>query len=283
MSENKCELIADYEESHSIPYGERVTEYDENLKRNVFRIDVDSSMINERYIAASEAKNGKNMPDGNAITVVTAKSIGHNIFDYAKFSPKNEDNFLREFYEIETSEKKIGVSIGNSEYYLIHKREDSAYAMLNLDLSCDMRTLEKLDNTRTRWFKQLCEFERIRIKKDIDDIIAKGERTSKQERFDFKKEISKRMTTNNKFFFEERMESYDFRQVDLSNSFFFNCILDGSNFSGVNLQNATFINCSLTDCMFEGAFLNNCKSYNGGTLLNIEDWTRTIVGKSYGR
>ena len=278
LKEEMCELIADYENSKSISEEERCTEYDEILGIYVFKMEISRGKINERYSEAKEAKEGKYVSNGKKITAIFCITLGHNVTDTASYSLREEDILIQNFLNRISPEKKIGVKIGDEKYYLLRKEENKATELLTLPFHVDTRYLERLDEIRSRWLKKVLEIERTRTKQQIEEIIQAGVKTvSKQPKFDYYKEINRRMKVNKKVFMEERMEGYDFREVDLSGAFFLNCSIVNSNFSGANLENALFVHCEMKDCMFYGAMLNNCRVYYGGTMLNLEDKTRKMV------
>lgn len=278
IKEDMCELIASYENSKGIPEEERCTEYEESLGCYILKMNVSRGKINERYSEAKEAREGKYVADGKKLTAILCITLGHNVTDTESYPLQNEDILIQNFFTTVSTQKRIGVKFGEQKHYLLRKEENKAVELMALPLDMDKRYLERLDDIRSRWLKKVLEMERIQVKKQIDELIQAGVKTaSKQPKFDYGKEINRRMKINKKVFIEERMEGYDFREVDLSGAFFFNCSIANSNFSGANLENALFIHCEMKDCMFYGAMLNNCRIYYGGTLLNLEDKTRKII------
>ena len=109
-------------------------------------------------------------------------------------------------------------------------------------------------------------------------MMRAGERTSKKQAdFNYVKEVTRRMKINKKLFVEERMEGYDFREIDLSDAIFISCVLSNSNFCGCNMENALFVNCTMNDCMYYGAMVNNCRAIYGGTMLYLSERTRENI------
>lgn len=273
-----CEVIAGYENAKCIPEEERCTEYSTEFGFYVLKMDVGRGKINERYSEAKEAKEGKYTADGKKLTAVFRVNIGHNITDTESYPLQNEEQMICNFIAKDCREKIIGIKFGNETHYLIRQEEGHPLELVSLPLDIDRRYLERLDDTRGRWFKRILELEREQVRAKIDEVIRAGEKTAgKQPKFDYIKEIGRRMKVNRKVFVEERMEGYDFREADLSDALFIGCSITNSNFSGVNLENALFINCEMKNCMFYGAMLNNCRAYFGGTVLNLEDKTRKII------
>lgn len=278
INEDRCELIANYENSKGIPEEERCTEYEENLGCYILKMNVSHGKINERYSEAKEAREGKYVADGKKLTAIFCMTLGHNITDIESYPLQNEDALIQNFFIRLSVEKRIGVKFGDQQYYLLRKEENKPVELMALPLEVDKRYLERLDDIRSRWLKKVLELERVQVKKQIDELLQEGTKTaSKQPKFDYGKEINRRMKVNKKVFLEERMEGYDFREMDLSGAFFFNCSIGNSNFSGANLENVVFIHCEMKNCIFSGAMLNNCRAYYGGTVLNLEDKTRKIL------
>lgn len=278
MKTDICKIIADYENLKGMPDSERVTEYCEDLNFYVFKMEVSRGKINERYSEAIEAKEGKYLADGKRITAVFRITLGHNVTDMQSYPLHDEEVMIQDFLKRKTSEKCLGIKFGEELHLLVRKEENQPLELIALPLDIDKRSLERLDDIRCRWYRRLLEYEREQYKEEIEKIIQAGERTgSRQAKFDYAKEINRRMKTNKKVFIEERMEGYDFRETDLSDAIFITCSLSNSNFSGCNLENAIFINCEMNNCMYYGAMLNNCRTYYGGTVLNINDKSRKIV------
>ena len=278
MKEDMCGIIADYENAKNIPEVNRCTEYSEELGIYVLKFNVSHGLLNERYTEAKEAKDGKYVADGNKLVAVLHVNLGHNAYDKESYPLQDENIMIKTFLEKKCPEKMIGIKFGTDQHFLVRKQENMPPELIALPLDIEKRYLERLDDIRSRWFKKLLELERMQTKEQIDKIIQDGERTAaKQPRFDFSKEINRRMKTNKKVFMEERMEGYDFRGLELSGAFFLNCSLTNSNFSGCNLENALFVNCEMKDCMYYGAMLNNCRAYYGGTVLYMEDKSRKII------
>ena len=278
MNDSMCEIIAAYENRKNLPDEDRCTEYCEDLGFYVLKMDISHAKINERYTGAKEALDGKYFADGRKLVAVLHINLGHNAIDKESYPLSDEDVMIGKFLSKKCPVKMIGIKLGEEACFLIRKQENSAPELLALPMEFDKRYLERLDEIRCRWFSKLCEIERVEIRKEIDELIGEGAITQgKQPKFDYAKEICKRMKTNKKIFIEERMEGYDFREIDLSGALFINCSLTRSNFCGVNLENTVFVNCELKDSLFLGAMLNNCRAYYGGSVINLEDKSRRIV------
>lgn len=277
--ENRCTVIAEYENAMNIPEAERCTEYIEQFGMYMFKVDMSSGKINERYAAAKASLEGRVLADGKKLTAVFRKTITGNIQDSAKYSLNQEDDMLEEFLLTDVTEKKLGVCIGEEEYLLIRqgKEKNAPPELLSLPFELqDIRQIARLDEIRSRWQKKLVA---MNYKKHAMDLKAAVEaegcrRERKQAEFNYAKEIRNRMKVCDKVFAEERMEGYDFRDVDLQNAIFIHCQLANSNFAHCNLQNAFFFQCDLRDCEWYGAFLNGCTAYYGGELVRMQEYTR---------
>ena len=123
----------------------------------------------------------------------------------------------------------------------------------------------------TTWKEQKLQ-EQVKRTAELNAVLQ-----AKQEHFQYAREIKKRMESCEKVFREQRMEGYDFREIDLQNAVFLNCSLRNSNFAGVSLENAFFVNCDLSGCIWYGAMLGNCIVYGKGEALYLSERIRTTV------
>lgn len=277
--ENKCVIIAEYENSKDIPETERCTEYVEEFGTYMFRLEISPGKINERYAAAKAASEGRVLADGKKLMAVFRKTIAGNIQDAAKYGLNQEDDMLRDFYMTEAAEKKLGLCIGEEVHFLLRqgKERNVPPEMINLPFGLyEMRYMERLDEIRSRWMKKLITMDYGAHNEELKEAVeaSGGSRERKQPEFNFTKEIRKRMQVREKVFMEERMEGYDFREIDLQNAIFINCQLSNSNFSHCNLENAFFFHCSLKNCEWYGAALNGCTAYYSGELVRLQDFIR---------
>ena len=279
VKENKCAIIAEYENAKNIPDEERCTEYQGQFGTYMFKVDVSLGKINESYAAAKASLEGRVFADGKKLTAIFKKTITGNIQDAAKYSLNKEDDMLQDFLLTDVTEKKLGVCIGEDEYFLIRQGREKNVPpeLLSLPFELqDIRQIERLDEIRSRWQKKLVAMDYKKYAADLKSAIeAEGSRRErKQPEFNFVKEIRNRMKTCDKVFMEERMEGYDFRDVDLQNAIFVHCQLANSNFSHCNLENAFFFQCDLLDCEWYETFLNGCTAYYGGELVRMQEFAR---------
>lgn len=280
MEENKCEVIADYENLTDLPYQKRCTEYSTAFGIYVFKLDCTQEMIARRYVEAKSYLEGRITATGKKLVAVFSKTITGSIQDTAHYQLSAELDMLRLFRETEAVEKKLGVEIGSETYMLLRKEEAGPVEMITLPFGlCEERYMERLDFIRSRWMRQLTVWAEEEHNEQIKRTVELGERLQgKQESFPYAREIKKRMESCERIFREQRMEGYDFRETDLQNAIFLNCKLAHSNFSGVNLENAVFVNCDLTGCLWYGSMLNHCAVYAKGELLWMADRNRTYIG-----
>lgn len=277
--ENRCSIIAEYENAKNIPDTERCTEYVEEFGTYMFRLDVSQGRITSRHAAAKAYLEGRVMADGKKVTAIFRKTITGNIQDAAKYTLKQEEEMLQEFYGTDAVEKKLGVCIGEEEYMLLRKGKEplAPPEMLSLPFALqDARYMERLDELRSRWYIKLVRMDYERQAVNLREAIeASGSsRERMQSSFNYTKEIKVRMKSCDKVFMAERMEGYDFREVDLQNAIFIGCQLANSNFAHCNMENVFFFQCDLTDCDWYGAFLNGCTAYYGGELVQMQEFTR---------
>lgn len=277
--ENKCAVIAEYENAKDIPAAERCTEYAEEFRMYMFRLDADPSLINERYAAAKAASEGRVLADGKKLTAVFRKTLLGNIQDTARFSLLQEEEMLRMFYDADVTEKKLGVNIGEDTIFLIRwgdKREVPP-EMISLPFGVyETRYMERLDELRSRWYKKLLLLDYSKYQNEVKEITESvgSNRERKQPEFNYAKEIRKRMKVSEKVFFDEHMEGYDFREVDLQGAIFIHCNLANSNFSHCNMEDVFFFQCELKGCDWYEAILNGCMVYYGGNLVQMKDFSR---------
>lgn len=280
QQDNRCSVIADYENLKNIVYEERCTEFSNTFGMYVFKLDCRPDKINERFAEAKSYLEGRVLANGKKLIAVFAKTITGNIQDTAKYQLTSENELLTVFWKTDAPEKKLGVQIGEDVYMLLRQERGYPIEMITLPFGlCEDRYMERLDFTRSRWLSQLNYMQNKENEEQLKRTaeIAGGNLEARQDEFPFTREIKKRMSCCEKVFREERMEGYDFREVDLQNAVFLNCKLANSNFSGVNLENAFFVNCDLTECKWYGAMLNNCIAYGKGERLQMSDRIRTTV------
>ena len=280
QEDNKCEIIADYENLQGLPYEERCTEYSTDFGMYVFKVECRQDKINERFAEAKSYREGRVLANGKKLIAVFSKAIAGNIQDTARYQMAAEREMLELFWNSDSQEKKLGVQIGEDVYMLLRKERARPVEMLTLPFGlCEERYLERLDFIRSRWFRELVQMKDVEMNEQLKRTaeVVGGVLEKKQAEFPYAREIKKRMFTCEKVFREERMEGYDFREIDLQGAIFLNCRLAKSNFSGVNLENAMFVNCSLEDCLWYGAVLNNCVAYGKGERLQLSTRIRTDV------
>ena len=197
----------------------------------------------------------------------------------ARYQLSSEMEMLQMFRRTDALEKKLGIEIGDEMYMLLRQESECPVEMLTLPFGlCEERYLERLDFTRNRWLRQLTAWKEQELQEQIKRTAeVNGELQAKQNKFPFTREIKKRMESCNIVFREQRMEGYDFREVDLQGAIFLNCKLSHSNFAGVNLENSIFVNCDLSGCIWYGAMLNNCIAYGKGEILRLAEKVRSTV------
>lgn len=280
QQEDRCGIIADYENLQDICYQDRCTEFSEAFGMYVFKLDCQKDKINERFAEAKSYLEGRVLANGKKLIAVFAKTITGNIQDTAKYQMASEKEMLALFWDTDAPEKKLGVQIGEDVYMLLRQERGCPIEMITLPFGlCEERYMERLDFTRSRWLSQLThrqeEENKERLKRTAE--LAGGNLEAKQAEFPYAREIKKRMGTCEKVFREERMEGYDFREIDLQGAVFLNCSVANSNFSGVNLEGAFFVNCNLDGCIWYGAMLNNCIAYGKGERLQLQDKIRSVI------
>ena len=280
QQEDKCTIIADFENLKDIPYPDRCTEYSETFGMYVFKLDCRQDKINERFAEAKSYLEGRVLANGKKLIAVFSKTIAGNIQDTARFQLASEKEMLTLFRKTEVQEKKLGIQVGEDIYMLLRQEKGYPVEMLTLPFGlCEERYMERLDFTRNRWIRQLTQWtdqeKEEQLKRTAE--MAGGVLEGKQAVFPYTKEIRKRMGSSEKIFREERMEGYDFREVNLQGALFINCKLANSNFARVNLEDVFFFNCDLKGCIWYGAMLNNCFAYGKGEQLRMSDRIRTNV------
>lgn len=280
QQEDKCTIISDFENLKDIPYQERCTEYSETFGMYVFKLDCRQDKINERFAEAKSYLEGRVLANGKKLIAVFSKTIAGNIQDTARYQMASEKEMLIRFCTTDAQEKKLGVQVGEDVYMLVRQEKGCPAEMLTLPFGlCEERYMERLDFTRNRWMRQLEQWKEQELEGQIKRTaeVAGSALETKQSVFPYAKEIKKRMENCEKVFREERMEGYDFREVNLQGAIFLNCKLAGSNFAGVNLEDVFFFNCDLKGCIWYGAMLNNCVAYGKGEQLRMSDRIRTSV------
>lgn len=272
MEDEKIELIAAYEISHNIPNINRYTEYVEEYNCNMNKLGIAPEFIEKRYQEALNEKKAKEVLDPACVLVLEV-TMSHNLKDVAKFTLDNLDNMLEQFYNSSYKERKVGYKEKDKEpVYLLSYRENLEYPEI---LSPD--DIEHI-NLRQEWFIKVVELKNKSLMEDTKNIIARANSSlsAKQDKFNYDKEIKKRMQINKKVFMNERMEGYDFRAIDLDSAIFINCFLKDCNFAHVNMQNVCFVNCDLDGAIYLGAVLNNAYSISGSPIKIIDTF------KNYG-
>lgn len=270
MDDEKIELIATYEISHNIPNVNRYTEYVEEYNCNMNKLGIAPEFIDRRYQEALNEKKAKEALDPACVLVLEV-TMSHNLKDVAKFTLDNADNMLEQFYNSSYKERKVGYKEKDKEpVYLLSYRENHEYPEI---LSPD--DIEHI-NLRQKWFIKVIELKNKSLMEDTKNIIARANSSlaAKQDKFNYDKEIKKRMQINKKVFMNERMEGYDFRTIDLDGAIFINCFLKNCNFAHVNMQNVCFINCVLDGAIYLGAVLNNAYSISGSPVKIIDTFKK---------
>lgn len=270
MEDEKFELIAAYEISHNIPNINRYTEYVEEYNCNMNKLGIAPEFIEKRYQEALNEKKAKEVLDPACVLVLEV-TMSHNLKDVAKFTLDNLDNMLEQFYNSSYKERKVGYKEKDKEpVYLLSYRENHEYPEI---LSPD--DIDHI-NLRQEWFIKVVELKNKSLMEDTKNIIARANSSlsAKQDKFNYDKEIKKRMQINKKVFMNERMEGYDFRAIDLDSAIFINCFLKDCNFAHVNMQNVCFINCVLDGAIYLGAVLNNAYSISGSPVKIIDTFKK---------
>lgn len=270
MDDEKIELIAAYEIAHNIPDVNRYTEYVEEHNCNMNKLGIAPEFIDRRYQEALNEKKTKEALDPACVLVLEV-TMSHNLKDVAKFTLDNVDNMLEQFYNSSYKERKVGYKEKDKDpVYLLSYRENHEYPEI---LSPD--DIEHI-NLRQKWFIKVIELKNKNLMEDTKNIIARANSSlsAKQDKFNYDKEIKKRMQINKKVFMNERMEGYDFRTVDLDGAIFINCFLKDCNFAHVNMQNVCFINCTLDGAIYLGAVLNNAYSIIGSPVKIIDTFKK---------
>lgn len=270
MDDEKIELIASYEKEHSIPEVNRYTEYVEEYECHMIKLGIAPEFFEKRYQEALAEKKSKEALDPSCVLVLEV-TMAHNMKDVAKFTVDNVDNMLLQFFEGEYKERKIGYKEKDKEpVYLLSYREGFEYPEI-----LSPNDIEHID-LRQEWFIKVIELKNRVLIEDTKNIISRAESSlsAKQTKFNFEREIKKKMQVNKKLFINERMEGYDFRTIDLDGAIFINCFLKNCNFAHVNMQNVVFVNCDLTGAIYLGATLNNAYSITGSPVKVIDSFKK---------
>lgn len=201
--------------------------------------------------------------------IIIEKILSHNIKDCGIYA--DEEAAVKIFFS-EEGTRKIGIEKGEKKYFLLGAEEGKHPVSLIKEINCPPeeknQMYEKSQDWINKWYKLYID----RQQREAEKMLARAESpvSRRQEKINFKKEITKRMRHIKKAFISQRMEGYDFRELDLSDALFLNCHLKGSNFSNVNLQNTIFINCEIKDCVFYKAFMNNSYVYEKCQATSLE-------------
>lgn len=271
MGDEKVELIVAYEIAHNIPDINRYTEYVDEYSCNMYKLGIAPEFIEKRYNEALEEKRIKDTLDPECVLVLEV-TMSHNMKDVSKFTLDNVDRMIEQFYNSTYKERRIGYkNKGEEPVYLFSYRENHEYPDI---ISDDFKHI----NLIQEWFIKIVELKNSKLIEDTKNIIARADSSlaPKQDRFNYNKEIRKRMQINKKVFINERMEGYDFRSIELEGAIFINCYLKDCNFAHVNMQNVCFVNCDLSGVIYLGAMLNNVYSITGSPQKIID------VFKQYG-
>lgn len=248
------EIIAAYEIAHNIPDVNRYTEFVKEYDCNMSKLGIAPEFINKRYQEAMEEKKVKAALEPECVLVLEV-TMAHNMKDTAKFTVDNVENMLEQFYMSKYKERKVGYKEKDKEpVYLLSYRDGYEYPEILSPADIEHISL------RQEWFIKIIEL------KNKNLIRADSSLCAKQDKFNYDREIKKRMHINKKVFLNERMEGYDFRTIDLDGAVFINCFLKNCNFAHVNMQNVCFINCDLDGAIYLGAMLNNTYSISGSPV-----------------
>ena len=130
--ENKCEIIADYENLTNMPFQKRCTEYSTDFGMYVFKLDCTQDVIGERYAEAKSYQEGRIVANGKKLIAVFAKTIAGNIQDISRYQLSSDLDMLRLFQETDAVEKKLGIEIGDEIYMLLRQEAEYPVEMLTL-------------------------------------------------------------------------------------------------------------------------------------------------------
>lgn len=210
---------------------------------------------------------------------VVEQVMSHNISDRATYA--DETSALDAFWKMD-GVRRIGVVDHEGRGQMLLEQEGAGMPGLCPMKAQDPAEISHLHEMRERWLIACADLYRVRCGQEVKEILeqASSPTSMRQEKINFKKEISRRMDCCKKVFLNHRMDGYDFREVPLDDAIFINCSLAGSNFSHVNLQNTVFVNCKLDKCVWHGAFMNNAYVYQSEQPMELQDlWGGTAWEK----
>lgn len=217
------------------------------------------------------------------------KTTEHNEQEQSEFSIKNIVQTAQSFFSLNCFKFKEIYAVAEQETICLLRQNNLETYPRNVmiqnipDIQNPKLTELHAECQRTAFllYEELVKLQQKAYTEHMEQMIessgAKMER--KQPLIQYTKEIKKKMSTCKKFFIDDRMEGYDFREVDLSNAVFINCSLTGANFSFVNLENTAFINCNLTNVIWHKAWSNNTVVIDGTEKY----LTNLIKGEVYGK
>lgn len=209
---------------------------------------------------------------------VIEKELGHHLTDRAELFQETEA--LERFFSLE-GVRRIGVKTGSETTFLLQVTERELPELLPLG-ETNPKLLLVLHEMREQLLVKAMQHYLKRCEQETKQLLenASAPTARRQKKLDFEKEIKKRMQSSKKVFFNQRMEGFDFRKINLEAAIFINCSLSNSNFSNVNLQHAIFVNCQLEDTVWYGAFLNNAFVYQTDQVVALKEYWEVKHGKS---
>ena len=272
MIDKKAETIHEYEALENIPEEFRFTEYVESFGSIMIKMGLDPERIEDRYNSALLLKAQKASDKYQGIMEIT---LQHNIPDTAEFSLKNINEMFNSFLCRDEKLRKIGIKKGDSQAVYLLKIRDTDILPEYLHIPDDVPDKEELKTIRHEWFIKIVYLHEHKLEEQTKELlnIANSKLSPKQERYNYAKELKRKMITTN-LLKDEQLEGYDFRQIMLNDHIFIDCNLKNANFSYVNLTGALFLNCNLEGAIFYGAQLNGCKMLNGNLKQVIDIYKR---------
>ena len=272
MTDKKAETIHEYEELKNIPEEFRFTEYIEAFGSIMIKMGLDPERIEDRYNSALLFKAQKASDKYQGIMELT---LQHNIPDTAEYSLKNLNEMFDSFLNRDEKLRKIGLKNCDSNVIYLLKIRDTDILPEYLDIPDDVPDKEELKTIQHEWFVKLVYLHEHKLEEQTKNLlnIANSKLSPKQEKYNYARELKRKMITTN-LIKDEQLEGYDFRQIVLNDHIFINCNLKCANFSYVNLNGALFLNCNLDGAIFYGAQLNGCKMLNGDLKQVVDIYKR---------
>ena len=209
---------------------------------------------------------------------VIEKEFGHHLTDRAELFQETEA--LERFLSLE-GVRRLGVRCGREVAFLLQATDQELPELLPLQ-ETNPKLLLVLHEMREQLLVNAMQQSLKRCEQETRQLLenASAPTARRQKKINFEKEINKRMQSSKKVFFNQRMEGFDFRKINLEAAIFINCSLSNSNFSNVNLQHAIFVNCQLEDTVWYGAFLNNAFVYQANQVVALKEYQEVKHGKS---